>query len=74
MARLPDATGASFADKLYRLDCGHSLQTTSRSGLLPEVSARTASEAFPVSAKISPRPAKLANCEEFAKGFADSWV
>jgi N-acyl homoserine lactone hydrolase len=23
--RLPDATGAGFADKLYRLDCGHSL-------------------------------------------------
>ena len=24
-SRLPDATGAGFADKLYRLDCGHSL-------------------------------------------------
>jgi N-acyl homoserine lactone hydrolase len=24
-SRLPDATAAGFADKLYRLDCGHSL-------------------------------------------------
>jgi len=24
-SRLPDATRAGFADKLYRLDCGHSL-------------------------------------------------
>jgi N-acyl homoserine lactone hydrolase len=24
-SRLPDATSAGFADKLYRLDCGHSL-------------------------------------------------
>ena len=24
-SRLPDPTGAGFADKLYRLDCGHSL-------------------------------------------------
>ena len=24
-SRLPDATTAGFADKLYRLDCGHSL-------------------------------------------------
>ena len=24
-SRLPDATTAGFADRLYRLDCGHSL-------------------------------------------------
>jgi hypothetical protein len=31
-SKLPDPTKAGFAEKLYRLDCGHSLQTTSRCG------------------------------------------